>query len=171
MRKRAVARRSRTMAGPGVVVCSAYLAANRGRFTEANRYVAPPIVRSLRKSQASLRSSRIRMRATLPKVSSASQRKRLRRILADLSMFLDPNFCWRMTTRGGSISSVKVIREVIRGTQAQVTVALRLKSGGVVKQKEKLTRTRRGWLIGERAAPQNKELKLTKPGKRRSFAA
>jgi hypothetical protein len=86
-------------------------------------------------------------------------------------MFLDPNFCWKMTTRGGSIASVEVLRQAIRGSQAQVTVAVRLKSGRVVKEKETLTRTRQGWLIGGRTAPQNKELKLTKPGKLRSFAA
>jgi hypothetical protein len=63
--------------------------------------------------------------------------------------FEDPYFCWKATTRAGTIASVAVVRETIKKGRATVTVALRLTNGDSVTDSKRLVLTARGWLIGE----------------------
>jgi hypothetical protein len=75
--------------------------------------------------------------------------------------FEDPYFCWKATTRAGTIASVVVVRETIKKSRATVTVALRLTNGDSVMDSERLVRTSRGWLIGESGALQKDKMRRT----------
>src|SRR5258706_12629782 len=103
---------------PGSVVMQAYLAANRGRYVEANRHLAPSIMRDASRSATSIRRSRKSIVKILPRVP-APRRLHLRRFLAAIRPFEDPDFClrseWRSQTHNRSIESLEVMRERLRG--------------------------------------------------------
>jgi hypothetical protein len=63
--------------------------------------------------------------------------------------FVEPNFCWKAVTRNGSLASVVVVRENIKGNRATVHLSLRLKNGEIRSEKERLVRTPKGWLFGD----------------------
>jgi hypothetical protein len=134
--------------GPGAVVRKAYLAANRGRYADANRYVAPGVLRSLTKTRRSLERTSKTIRRHLPKMQNARRREQLAAMLDGGDVFQDPYFCWKATTRNRCIMSVEVLTERIQGKRATVAVALRLKTGEIVEERERLVRTASGWRIG-----------------------
>ena len=74
-----------------MVVRSAYLAANRGRFADANRLVDRKALRRL-----------------------AQSRSRLRSLLGG-SAFRDPNSVWKALTRDRSLRAVSIVQETVRG--------------------------------------------------------
>jgi hypothetical protein len=82
-----------------------------------------------------------------------------------MRQFEDPYFCWRATTRAGTIASVAVVRETIKKNRATVTVALRLTNGDSVTDSERLVLTPRGWLIGESGALQKNKMQRTRSPK------
>jgi hypothetical protein len=150
---------------PGEVVARAYRAANRGRYAEANGYVAPAVRRSLLRSNKVMRTHRKKMLATLPAMHDRKQAAQIHRLLEDSRTFEDPHYCWKLCTRGGALRSVDVARETIRGDDATVTVTLRLRDGTVVTEREPLIRTRSGWRIGDRSgALQNNKMQQTRRG-------
>jgi hypothetical protein len=131
---------------PGAVVIRAYLAANRGRYADANREVAPDFATQLESSSASLKES----------ITLLSKFRRLPNRegpdLGDLAGILkrcaDPNFCWKVTTRHGSIQSIEIVKQRIRDDRATVVVTLQLNDGSVVNEKETLVWNGERWLIG-----------------------
>ena len=150
---------------PGEVVARAYRAANRGRYAEANSYVAPAVRRSLLRSNKVMRTNRKKILAKLPTMRDRKQAAKIRRLLEDTRTFEDPHYCWKLTTRGGALHSVAVARETIRGDDATVTVTLRLRDGPIVTEREPLIRTRSGWRIGDRSsALQNNKMQQTRRG-------
>jgi hypothetical protein len=150
---------------PGEVVARAYRAANRGRFAEANGYVAPAVRRSLLRSNKVMRTHRKNMLAQLPTMHDRKQAAQIRRLLEATRTFEDPHYCWKLSTRGRGLRSVAVERETIRGDDATVTVTLRLRDGTVVTEREPLIRTRAGWRIGDRSsALQNNKMQQTRRG-------
>jgi hypothetical protein len=72
--------------------------------------------------------------------------------LGDLAGILkrcaDPNFCWKVTTRHGSIQSIEIVKQRIRDDRATVVVTLQLNDGSVVNEKETLVWNGERWLIG-----------------------
>jgi hypothetical protein len=98
---------------PGEVVARAYRAANRGRYAEANNYVAPIIRRSLARSHKVMRTSRKNLLAKLPTMRDRKLANRLRRLLESTRTFEDPHYCWKLSTRGGALRSVAVTRETV----------------------------------------------------------
>jgi hypothetical protein len=126
----------------------AYLAANRGRFAEANRWLTNEAQRIL--SVASVRSRRNldKIRRSLDEVRDSRTRLTLVKLL-DLSRWLaDPHLCWKAATRDKGISTVTVTRVVVRGPRAKVYFTLRLTNGRSVRERESLVRRRGRWLIG-----------------------
>ena len=146
---------------PGEVVARAYRAANRGRFTDANRYVSRGVLRSMQASRRVLRTSRKSLAASLATIRDGKQRAQITGILEMTSHFEDPNYCWKLSTHGRSIASLEVTRASVRGDTAVVTIRLQLADGTVVREREPLVRTRVGWRIGE-GALQNKRMQLTR---------
>jgi hypothetical protein len=134
--------------GPGAVVRSAYLAANRGRYAEANKAAMPEWVERLRRTSASLRKSAMLLSRAMRR-SSNPKKAAILKIAADSWELADPNLCWKTTTRSRSIKSVRVLQERVRGRHAEVRVALRLTDGRLVDEKESLVWNGRQWLIGE----------------------
>jgi hypothetical protein len=132
---------------PGAVVRRAYLAANRGRFCDANRCVAP----KLRPPAPGIReiTSRIWGQLRRAQTLDVKLKTEIAATLLATRRFADPNFCWKAMTRNRSLESVTVTREVIRGDRATVHLALRLKNGESRTEHERLVRTRAGWLIGD----------------------
>jgi hypothetical protein len=150
---------------PGEVVARAYRAANRGRYAEANRYVAPDVRRSLQRSRKVMRASRKKVLATLAAVHDQQRKAQVRRLLESTRTFEDPHYCWKLSTRGGAILSVAVSRETVRSDRATVTLTLRLRDGSVVTEREPLIRTRSGWRIGDGStALQNNKMQQTRHG-------
>ena len=138
---------------PGEVVARAYRAANRGRYAEANRYVAPDVRRNLLRSRRLMRASRKKALAKLAAVQDRQRRAQIHRLLESTETFEDPHFCWKLSTRGGTLHSVAVARETVRGDTATVTLTLHLRTGGVVTEREPLIRTRSGWRLGDGRSP------------------
>jgi hypothetical protein len=136
---------------PGWVARTAYLAANRGDFSVANRYVEPTFLKKLSGVAGALESTR----ATLDRATTLPDETRgsIAATLGGCRRFADPNFCWKAMTRNGSLASVVVAREIIRGDRATVHLTLRLKNGALRHEKERLVRTPSGWMFGESRAP------------------
>jgi len=150
---------------PGEVVARAYRAANRGRYSEANLYLAPAVRQSLLRSNKAMRTSRKKILAKLPAMHDREQAAQIRRLLEDTRTLEDPHYCWKVSTRRGALRSVVVARETIRGDEATVTLTLRLTDGTVVTEREPLVRTRSGWRIGDRSgALQNNKMQQTRRG-------
>jgi hypothetical protein len=150
---------------PGEVVARAYRAANRGRYAEANGYLAPTVRRSLLRSNRVMRTNRKKLLGKLPTMHDREQAAQIRRLLEGTRTFEDPHYCWKLSTRGGALRSVAVARETIRGDNATVTVTLRLRDGTVVTEREPLIRTRSGWRIGDRSsALLNNKMQQTRRG-------
>jgi hypothetical protein len=129
---------------PGAVVRRAYIAANRGRFSEANRYLAPKLVRGTTDPIPSVLSLFDEATAI-----DARARAKLREAFMLMRPLFKANFCWKVVTRGRTLASVEVARELVRGDRATVHVTLRLKNGDVHTDTERLVRTSGGWLIGD----------------------
>src|SRR5260221_5589066 len=108
---------------PGSVVMQAYLAANRGRYVEANRHLAPSIIRDASRSATSIRRSRKSIVKILPRVP-APRRLHLRRFLAAIRPFEDPDFClrseWRAPTHHPWSASLEEIPATPRGSDARL---------------------------------------------------
>lgn len=150
---------------PGDVVARAYRAANRGRFAEANRHVAPDVRRSLQRSRKLMQASRKKILAQLAAVQDERRQAQLRGLLKTTRTFEDPHYCWKLSTRCGALQSVAVSRETVRGDRATVTLTLRLREGSVVTEREPLIRTRSGWRIGDgSSALQNNKMQQTRHG-------
>lgn len=147
---------------PRDVVVAAYEAANRGRYSIANAFIAPEFRRMLvrtdklavttgkilRRALAKLRgrrdeaSSRKRRRLlTLMKVNRMTARVRVGspRALRDM---------WNAATRARSLARVVAIRQVVRGSRARVYLRLTLRDGTVVKDSEPLVHSRGTWFLG-----------------------
>ena len=150
---------------PGEVVARAYRAANRGKYSEANEYVAPAVRRSLLRSMRAMRASRKKALTILASLRDKERRAQIRRLLKSTRPFEDPHYCWKLSTRGRTLDSVAVARETVRGKTATVTLTLRLRNGGVVTEREPLIRTRSGWRIGDGSgALQNNKMQQTRRG-------
>jgi hypothetical protein len=132
---------------PGAVVVRAYLAANRGRYAEANRQVVPDVVRQLQATGSSLKQS-LRFLSEFERDYPNGGKVDLGEVIAIAKLCSDPHFCWKVVTREGSIQSVEVVREQIRGQRAKVVVAVHLRDGSVVEEKETLLWNGDRWLIG-----------------------
>jgi hypothetical protein len=156
---------------PGEVVARAYRAANRGRYADANRYISRSVLRSMQLSRRVMRGSRKKIAASLATVQDKKQRTQLERLLETTRHFEDSNYSWKLSTRRGSIASLEVARETIRGDNAIVTLRLRLVDGKVVSEREPLVRTRAGWRIGDGMALQNNGMQLTSGAARRASRA
>jgi len=96
--------------------------------------------------------SRKKIAALLSTVQDKTQRAQLARLLETSRHFQDLHYCWKLSTRRGSIESLEVAREAIHGDNAVVTLRLRLVDGTVVSEREPLVRTRLGWRIGDAMA-------------------
>jgi len=150
---------------PGEVVARAYRAANRGRYAEANGYVAHHVRQSLIRSRRLMLASRKKTLATLRAVQDQERRAQIRRLLESTKTFEDPHYCWKLSTRGGTLHSVAIARETVRGDTATVTLTLHLRNGSVVTEREPLVRTRSGWRIGDgSSALQNNKMQQTRRG-------
>jgi hypothetical protein len=125
----------------------AYLAANRGRFSQANQYLAPTLVNGMSGRNDVIASAL----SSLNKATALDGRARekLREAFLLMRPLFQPNFCWKAMTCGRTLASVEVARELVRGNRATVHLTLRLKNGKVHTEKERLVRTSRGWLIGD----------------------
>jgi hypothetical protein len=55
---------------------------------------------------------------------------------------------WKADTHNNSIASIRVTRQVIRGSRATVHFWLTLRNGTVVKDHETLVRSRDRWFLG-----------------------
>jgi hypothetical protein len=144
-------RPTRSSERPGSVVMQAYLAAHRGRYVDANRHLAPSVMRNAERCATSIRQSRKSMAKTLPRIPAA-QRRQFRRFLAATRPFEDSGFCvrseWRSRTRNRSIESLEVVSERVRHAHATVSLRLRLKGAKVVEESQRLVRVRGRWYIG-----------------------
>ena len=147
---------------PGEVVTRAYRAANRGRYADANRFVSPHILRTMQLSRRAMRSSRTALARTLLSTADRKRKAQLKSLLETTRHFEDPNYCWKLSTRCGSLAAIEVARERIRRDSAIVTLTLRLRDGNVVTEREPLVKTRAGWRIGDAMALQNKRMQLTR---------
>ena len=87
-------------------------------------------------------------------------------IIATTKQFEDPNHCWKLSTRCGSLRTVAIARQTIKGEKARVTLRLTLEDGSLVTETESLALTPAGWRIGQITALQNNGLHQT--GARRS---
>lgn len=136
---------------PGSVVMRAYLAANRGRYSEANQHLAPSVIKDADRYATSIRRSRSALIKTLPRIPNARRRLQFRRFATAIRPFEDPYFClrsgWRSQTRERSIESIRVLREHVRRGRATVFLALHLTGGKSVKDTEHLVRVRGRWFI------------------------
>ena len=146
-------RTERSQLTPAEVVRRAYGAANRRRFAEADRWTVPEMARSVRQSTSDIRDGAAEVGKQARALPGGALRESLLELAAQLARLgpaRDPHSCWRSITRRGSISSLEIIRQTIRGNRATVSLRLRLTSGEVVREVERLVRTNAGWLIGER---------------------
>jgi len=158
----------RTDLSPGEVVARAYRAANRGRYAEAGRYLHPSVLHSTRESARLMRESRQRLAERLALIAHTETRADLARLATTAKQFEDPNYCWKLSTRSGSLASVEVARETIRGDKATVTLRLRLADGTIATEREPLVRTPFGWRVGAIIALENNGMHQTNGrGKRR----
>jgi hypothetical protein len=154
---------------PSAVVLSAYRAANRGRYSEANRLLSARHRNSRASSAAGIRHSNRQIAAALPGIQSPAMRAQLKTLSQTMAEFEDPHFLWKGSTQGGSITAIDVIREVTRGARATVTLALRLADGRTRVERNKLRRTRDSWEIDviEVEVLENNEMQLTKSARAR----
>jgi len=106
-------------------VRKAYLAANRGRFADANRLVTPKAV-----------------------ASDWEARRKLAEVLGRRLLRSDRYRTWKGLTRGCSIRELVVREERVRGRYATVAFTLTLNGGRSVRETERLVRKGHRWLIG-----------------------
>ena len=147
---------------PGDVLVRAYRAASRGRYAEAGRLAVPSLRESFIDNARLMRNARKELAAQIANGVSPAIRGRLVDTLAMLRQFEDPNYCWKQTARCGSLKSVAIARQTIRGKESRVTLRLTLEDGSVVTETESLVLTPAGWRIGEITALQNNGLQPTK---------
>jgi len=133
---------------PSEVVRRAYLAANRGRFADANRWVTPVMLTSLAASRTHFVRAVRDIRKQLRQVADAKTRRQMQELLTQARWLADRHLCWKSTTRNRSIAKLTVTREVRRGNQAKVYLTLRLKNGKSAQESEHLVWTKGRWLIG-----------------------
>jgi hypothetical protein len=133
---------------PEVVVRRAYLAANRGRFAEANGWVTNEVRRRLSVASARARRNVHCLRRSLAKVHDPGRRFVLVKLLEVSRWLRDPNFCWKAATRDKKIRTIKVTRVVLKGQRAKVYFTLRLANGRSVRENERLVYRRGRWFIG-----------------------
>jgi hypothetical protein len=120
---------------------------------------------SLIRSRRLMLASRKKALAALRAVQDQQRRAQIRRLLESTKTFEDPHYCWKLSTRGGTLHSVAISRETVRGDTATVTLTLHLRNGSVVTEREPLVRTRSGWRIGDgRSALQNNKMQQTRRG-------
>ena len=146
---------------PSEIVASAYRAANRGRYGQADRYLTAGF-RKQRHAITDMRAANQKLAATLPCVRSPRERAKLAKLLVTLRQFEDPHYLWKGSTQGRSISSIDVIRETIRPGQALVTVALQLSDGRTRIERNRLVRSNGRWAIRATEVLENNEMQLTR---------
>jgi hypothetical protein len=161
--------RGADLATPGAVARRAHLAANRGRFAEANRCVVPTLVEEVSRIGPTLRAAQ-RALDRADKLDGPT-RGNIQATLDKARRFAQPNFCWNAMTRNRSLVSVAITREVIKGDRATVHLTLRLTNGDVRTERERLVRTRGGWLLGDPEDCTAEDRMPSNPRPRRSAAA
>ena len=136
---------------PSEVVRRAYHAAFCRRYEDANRWVEPRLLDSLRKSHEAMRGSLAEIRR-LAKANPSSLNRRLQALVAGIEEIVplaDGRQMWRNRRHGGSVVRFVIVRETIRSNRAWVTIRLHLKEGSMVEHREVLHRGKDGWRIAE----------------------
>ncbi len=153
---------SRQALQPKAVVVAAHRAANGGRYTTADSYLAPSFTQGLQRTARLSQPAAERIRRFLELLrgrrdAEAVRRRRVLRALLEAHRELakldigSPRFrrgMWNEVTRQRSLLAVEAIRQVIRKRRARVYLKLTLADGSVVSDSEPLVLVRGRWLMG-----------------------
>jgi hypothetical protein len=147
---------------PKAVVVAAYEAANRGRYDQADAFLAPSFKRSLERVPRITQASSDRTRRLLHALQGRRDADAVRgrkslhallksqRILARLEIGSRRfrRSVWDAMTYKRSLVAIEAHRQVVRGTRARVYLKLSLRDGTVVRDSEPLVFQRSQWRIG-----------------------
>ena len=147
---------------PSATVLAAYRAANRGRYEEADTFIAPEVVRTLGRAGAGVRAATKRIDGLLVRLNghrdAASCRSRgtLLALKSTLGALAAPRLgsaqhrrrLWNTATRGRSLAAIEATRQQVDGNWAIVHLKLTLQDGSVEREAEPLVLHRGSWLLG-----------------------
>lgn len=160
MRSKTTRRTNRV--APAQVVRDAYAAANRGRYSKANEFLAPEVRKKLLQAHALATATGRRLRRALvqlkekPGEAGVRGRKTLRALIRSHKNLVGMRLgsarvlagLWKASTRRRSIVKLEVTRQVVRGSRARVFMRLTLRDGTELNDSEPLVLHRGRWLLG-----------------------
>ena len=147
---------------PSATVLAAYRAANRGRYEDADAYLAPGVVQTLERAGVGILAAAKRIDGLLVRLNghqdAASCRSRgtLVALKSALGALAAPRLgsarhrrrLWNTATRGRSLAAIEATRQRVDGHWAVVHLKLTLKDGSVERDAEPLVLHRGRWLLG-----------------------